>query len=568
MALNGISTLMIASGTTLTKNANPPHSNTEIVAPFSAIWSINYAGALGATNNVSYKLYVTSLGIGSAFTLTSHQTGDYAVTAGNFLYDEYGTSIAIIKGNTTIDNYMAKAAAVCSSVTNPYVGAVMNAVVYKGTWNAFSNTPTLTHGIGTDGDAYDVTVAGTSLTTGSDPAYDEQDWIIYAAGFWWRVAKTTTTEWTIAPAGDGLADKEARQNTKLTIAEAKRKGKTVAGDGTISGFVDSTRSYYRQANILDKTLLPTVYTGATLTTQSHPSGLVDGRPWVEVPPVPTYAVAATRSVMNEGEAATFTISTSLVSDGTTLYWGSLSDNLTNSSNNRLSPGYTGSLTINNNTASLTITVSADSADQNGVQKLRIGLYTDSSRNTLVATSTPDVTVTDTSVFTYFEQQLVGGTYMTFDQTISTYRVQSVVTNFNGNPINGSYIKVNGALIAGDKIGLAPDGTDTRLAPFRMTRGHTITIINPVTGTSRSGFPKCYDTYGGAGLAASPTAGIANDIKNAATGDIIVMGTYDATSCSQAMRDALTNYCGDTAYTNTWASIRTSHMFLGKRNSTP
>ena len=72
MAANGISTLTIAIGTILTKNANPPHSNTEIVAPFSAIWSVNYTGALGATDSVSYKLYVTSLGIGSALTLTSH----------------------------------------------------------------------------------------------------------------------------------------------------------------------------------------------------------------------------------------------------------------------------------------------------------------------------------------------------------------------------------------------------------------------------------------------------------------------------------------------------------------
>ena len=304
---------------------------------------------------------------------------------------------------------------------------------------------------------------------------------------------------------------------------------------------------------------PIVATSATVTVADTST----------TPVVPTYAVAPDVSSMNEGDSAIFTITTALVSDGTTLYWGNLSDNLTNSPTpNRLSPGYTGSVTINSNTATVTITVSADSADQSGVQKLRIGLYTDSGRTNLVATSTPDVIVADTSVFSYFEQQLSGGTYMTFDQTIGSYRVQSIVTNFNGNPTHGSYIKVNGTLIAGDKQGTAPDGVNTNLAPFQMTRGHTITIIDPATGTSRSGFPKCYDTYGGAGLAASPTAGIANDIKNAATGDIIIMGTYDATSCSTAMRNALTNYCGDTAYTNTWTSVRTSHMFLGKRNSTP
>ena len=167
---------------------------------------------------------------------------------------------------------------------------------------------------------------------------------------------------------------------------------------------------------------------------------------------------------------------------------------------------------------------------------------------------------------FFENQLDGGTYMTFNETISGVTVQAITTNFNGNPTSGSYIKINGTLIAGDQFGTAPDGTNTVPAPFRMLRGHTITILDPATGLSRSGFPKCYDTYGGAGLAAPGTAGIANDMKNAAVGDIIVMGTYDATSVSSAMRSAMTAYTGSTS-TNTWSAVRISHMFLAKRRST-
>jgi hypothetical protein len=168
---------------------------------------------------------------------------------------------------------------------------------------------------------------------------------------------------------------------------------------------------------------------------------------------------------------------------------------------------------------------------------------------------------------FFENQLIGGTYMTFSESISGVQVDAITTNFNGAPTNGSYIKVNSVLIAGDRFGTAPDGTVTTSAPFQMTRGHTITVIDPATGLSRSGFPKCYDTYGGTGLAASPTAGIANDIKNAAANDIIVMGTYDATSVSAAMRSAMNTYTGSTA-TSTWSAVRISHMFLAKRNSTP
>ena len=40
-----------------------------------------------------------------------------------------------------------------------------------------------------------------------------------------------------------LATRELRQEAKLAIAEAKRQGKTVAIDGTITGAVDTTNPY-------------------------------------------------------------------------------------------------------------------------------------------------------------------------------------------------------------------------------------------------------------------------------------------------------------------------------------
>ena len=57
-----------------------------------------------------------------------------------------------------------------------------------------------------------------------------------------------------------LATKQLKQNAKLSLATTKR---------TTDG----------KKHVLDKTLLPTVYTKNTVTTQSHPSGLILGRPW-------------------------------------------------------------------------------------------------------------------------------------------------------------------------------------------------------------------------------------------------------------------------------------------------
>ena len=52
------------------------------------------------------------------------------------------------------------------------------------------------------------------------------------------------------------ATKQLKQEGKLTIAEAKRQGKSVAADGTISGSYDDTKPYFRQYNQLDINLLP------------------------------------------------------------------------------------------------------------------------------------------------------------------------------------------------------------------------------------------------------------------------------------------------------------------------
>ena len=81
-----------------------------------------------------------------------------------------------------------------------------------------------------------------------------------------------------------LANKQLRQAAKLAIATAKRQGKTVAVDGTITGSTDDTKTYYRAANTLDIDLLPTKYNVNGLTNNANTGGLVAGRPWSTTDP--------------------------------------------------------------------------------------------------------------------------------------------------------------------------------------------------------------------------------------------------------------------------------------------
>lgn len=80
-----------------------------------------------------------------------------------------------------------------------------------------------------------------------------------------------------------LSTKEARQKAKLDIAQAKRQGKTVATNGTISGSLDTTKPYYRTYNSYDLELLPTQYSGNDVVNNVNTGGLQPHRPWKTTP---------------------------------------------------------------------------------------------------------------------------------------------------------------------------------------------------------------------------------------------------------------------------------------------
>lgn len=78
-----------------------------------------------------------------------------------------------------------------------------------------------------------------------------------------------------------LTLKATRQDTKLAKATAKREGKTVAADGTISGATDAGAVAYRERNTLNLSQLPTRYNASSNTGAlvDNAGTLVVGRPW-------------------------------------------------------------------------------------------------------------------------------------------------------------------------------------------------------------------------------------------------------------------------------------------------
>ena len=64
-------------------------------------------------------------------------------------------------------------------------------VVFKGTWNASTNTPTLTSGVGTQGWQYAVNVSGTQDLGNGSQTYNVGDFVIYDGTNWIDISGTT-----------------------------------------------------------------------------------------------------------------------------------------------------------------------------------------------------------------------------------------------------------------------------------------------------------------------------------------------------------------------------------------
>jgi hypothetical protein len=113
------------------------------------------------------KLQTTSTGV----------TVNSTVSATSFLGDLNGTintvTTATTKGNSTNDTTVATTAFVQN-----VVGTIPAGLVFQGTWNASTNSPTLTSGSGTTGHFYIVSVAG---STNLDGITDWQvgDWAVF-----------------------------------------------------------------------------------------------------------------------------------------------------------------------------------------------------------------------------------------------------------------------------------------------------------------------------------------------------------------------------------------------------
>lgn len=110
---------------------------------------------------------------------------------------------------------------------------------------------------------------------------------------------------------------------------------------------------------------------------------------------PVYSVSPSTSSVNEGSSVTFTVTTSNVSDGTTLYWSLNTVSGTINTSDFTGAAVTGSFSISSNTGSVALTLANDVTTE-GSESFQLQVRTGSTSGTIVATSST-VTIGDTSL---------------------------------------------------------------------------------------------------------------------------------------------------------------------------
>jgi len=111
------------------------------------------------------------------------------------------------------------------------INGLIGGSIYKGTWNASTNTPTLTSSVGTAGWYYIVNVAGSTNLNGITD-WNVGDWAIFNGGVWQKVDNTDAVVSVNGFTGAvSLTTSNISEGTNLYYTDARARGALSAGTG-------------------------------------------------------------------------------------------------------------------------------------------------------------------------------------------------------------------------------------------------------------------------------------------------------------------------------------------------
>lgn len=186
---SGVISLSFASGYSLPTNASQTNWDTAYTNRITSLTTTGTSGVATLISNVlnipQYQAqgnYITSL-TGEA---TGSGPGSTTVTLVNS-----AVTGKVLTGLTVTGTTIASTDSILSAFgkLQGQINDLIGGLKYEGTWNAATNTPTITSGVGVDGTFYIVSVAGTTNIDGIND-WQVGDWIVFHDTAWQKVDNT------------------------------------------------------------------------------------------------------------------------------------------------------------------------------------------------------------------------------------------------------------------------------------------------------------------------------------------------------------------------------------------
>jgi hypothetical protein len=212
------------------------------------------------------------------------------------------------------------------------VNSLLGSSIYQGTWNASTNTPTLTSSVGTKGHYYIVSVAGTTNLNGITN-WNIGDWAIYSGTAWQRVDNTgSVTSVNGFTGAVNLTTSNITEGTNLYYTN----GRTIAS--VLTGYVSGTGTISATDTILQAIQKLNGNIGALTTTN-----VTEGTRLY-------YTDTRARAAISAGTGITYNNTTGVITNNITQY----TDALARAAISLTTTGTSGAATYNSTTGVLNV----------------------------------------------------------------------------------------------------------------------------------------------------------------------------------------------------------------------
>ena len=336
------------------------------------------------------------------------------------------------------------------------ISGMVGGVIYQGTWNASTNTPTITSSVGTKGQYYIVATAGTTNINGITD-WKVGDWVIFNGTTWDKVDNTDAVSSVNGYTGAvSLVTSDVAESGNLYFTNARAIGSTLTGYTSTTGTISSSDTILQAIQKLN----------------GNVSALVTG-------------VSSVFGRTGAVVAASGDYTTTQVTEGTNLYYtqsrfdtafsGKTTTNLTEGTNLYYTEARVdANANVAANTAARHAAVTIGTANGLSLSTQTLSLAAASSSTTGALTST------DWNTFNGKQAALNGTGFVKISGTTITYDNSTYLTTSSAS---STYLPLSGGTLTG-----ALNGTSASFSG-------ALTVTNNVTIRPTSGYNAYFQTSG-------------------------------------------------------------------------